>query len=224
MKREDSDRIVGILEEKYPEAECALKYEGDPWKLLMMSILSAQCTDKRVNLVSKKLFEEYPDANKMAKAAPEEVEPLIKECGLYRAKAVSLVESSKRIVSEYGGEIPSEMEKLLTLRGVGRKIANLIIGDIYKKPAIVADTHCIRLSSRLGYTKRGEKDPLRTEKTLKKIIPEEKQADFCHRLVLFGREVCDARKPNCEKCPIGLYCRYNSDLQGEKNGKRNQHR
>ena len=219
MKKEYSDAVVGILEKKYPDAECALEFRGDPWRLLMMSILSAQCTDKRVNMASEGLFEAFPDAAAMAKADPGQVEPLIRECGLYRAKAVSLVESSKTIVGDFGGEVPSDMEDLLKLRGVGRKIANLIRGDVYGLPAIVADTHCIRISSRIGYTKRGEKDPLATEKALKKIIPAEKQSDFCHRLVTLGREICNARKPACGECPLTEYCRYYSETEtGEKNG------
>jgi len=208
LKRETSNFIISTLEDIYPNPFCALEYEGEPWKLLMMSILSAQCTDKRVNIVSKKLFEALPSTEAIANATIPEIENLIKECGLYHAKAKSLKSASEDLINNFNNIVPDNIEDLLTLRGVGRKIANLIVGDIYKKPAIVCDTHCIRLSSRLGYTPLGEKNPLKTEKKLKSIIPPEKQSDFCHRLVMFGRDRCFARSPQCEGCPFETICKY----------------
>lgn len=198
--------IVQTLKELYPEAECALKYEGDPWRLLVMGRLSAQCTDARVNLVCEKLFKAYPTAEAMAKAEPSDIEPYIFSCGLYKTKARDLVGASRMLVEEFGGVLPDQMEDLLTLPGVGRKIANLLLGDIYKKPAIVADTHCIRISGRLGLVPKNAKTPEKVEKILCGIIPPEEQSDFCHRIVWFGREYCQARGNDCSTCPMQSLC------------------
>ena len=195
--------VVRALEEKYPYATCALKYEGDPWRLLVMGRLSAQCTDARVNIVCEELFRRFPDAKAMADAPIGEIERLVYSCGVYKVKAQNIKDFSRIIVEEFNGKVPDTMEDLLTLPGVGRKIANLILGDIYGKPAIVADTHCIRISNRLGLA--NSKTPEKVEKALVEIVDPEKQSDFCHRLVWFGREVCDARKPDCENCVFRHY-------------------
>lgn len=196
--------IVTSLEKRYPDVFCGLEWEGNPYHLLIMAILSAQCTDARVNLVAKTLFGRFPTVYDMAKADIKDIEEEIRSVGLYRSKAKALKECSTRICEVYGGKVPREMDDLLTLRGVGRKVANLLRGDIYGLGGIVADTHCIRISNRLGLTE--SRDPLKTEKTLSKLIPLEKQSDFCHRMVLFGRDVCIARSPKCEECMLSEIC------------------
>lgn len=188
------------LTEMYPCAECALHYEGEPWKLLVMARLSAQCTDERVNLVCADLFAKFPTVESLANADISEIEAIIRPCGLFRGKARSIKDSCTIIVEKYGGKLPDNMESLLELPGVGRKIANLLLGDIFGKGGIVADTHCIRISCRLGLADK--KDPVAVEKALSPIIPLECQSDFCHRLVMFGRDICTARSPRCENCPL----------------------
>ena len=165
-----------------------------------MGRLSAQCTDARVNIVCKDLFLKYPDVYAMAKAENKDVEALVFSCGVYKVKAANIIDFSKMIVENFGGNIPDNMDDLLTLPGVGRKIANLILGDIYHKPAIVADTHCIRISNRLGFCESD--DPKKVEFALSEIIEPKEQSDFCHRLVMFGRDVCSSRSPKCEECPF----------------------
>lgn len=198
--------IVAELEKIYPDAACALESGGDPWRLLVMGRLSAQCTDARVNTVCRELFAHFPDAAAMAAAPLEEIEKLVYSCGVYKVKAKNIRDFSAIITEKYGGRVPDSMEELLTLPGVGRKIANLILGDVYGKPAIVADTHCIRISNRLGLC--DSKVPEKVERTLSTLVAPEKQSDFCHRLVQFGRDTCDARKPKCEACPFsGLKCK-----------------
>ena len=199
-KRIRAEKAVYILKERYPDAVCALNFGGDPWRLLVMGRLSAQCTDARVNIVCEELFRRFPDAKTMAAAPVEEIEKLVFSCGVYKVKAQNIKDFSAIICERFGGKVPDTMEDLLTLPGVGRKIANLILGDIYGKPAIVADTHCIRISNRLGLC--DSKTPEKVEKTLVSLVPPEEQSDFCHRLVMFGREVCDAKKPKCEECPF----------------------
>lgn len=191
------------LEKLYPEAECSLFYKGDSFRLLVMAILSAQCTDVRVNAVSVRLFEKFPDVFAMANAEFDEVAEIVRPCGLYKSKAKHIIETADIIVREHGGELPSDMDSLLALPGVGRKIANLIRGDIFSLGGIVADTHCIRITNRFGFTEKP--DPTVTERTMSRLIPSERQAAFCHRLVLFGREYCTARNPRCDDCPIGAY-------------------
>ncbi|MBQ7365467.1 MAG: endonuclease III [Clostridia bacterium] len=198
--------IVDALKGVYPAAECALQYEGDPWRLLVMGRLSAQCTDARVNTVAKTLFAVYPNAEAMANADPEEVGRYIFSCGLYKTKARDLVAASQMLVTTFDGKLPDTMEALLTLPGVGRKIANLLLGDIYQKPAIVADTHCIRISRRMGLVAKDDKTPEKVEKTLVSLIAPEEQSDFCHRIVLLGREYCPARGKDCSLCPIAALC------------------
>ena len=198
--------VVAELEKIYPDAACALESGGDPWRLLVMGRLSAQCTDARVNTVCRELFAHFPDAAAMAAAPLEEIEKLVYSCGVYKVKAKNIRDCSAIITEKYGGRVPDSMEELLTLPGVGRKIANLILGDVYGKPAIVADTHCIRISNRLGLC--DSKVPEKVERTLSALVAPEKQSDFCHRLVQFGRDTCDARKPKCEACPFsGLKCK-----------------
>ena len=206
--------IVAALTERYPDAECALQYDGDPWRLLVMGRLSAQCTDARVNIVCRDLFRVYPDCASMAQADLPTLEKLIFSCGVYKVKAANIRDFSKKIVDDYGGNVPDRMEDLLTLPGVGRKIANLILGDVYHKPAIVADTHCIRISGRLGLADSA--DPVKVERSLVPIIPPDVSADFCHRLVWFGRDVCTARSPRCGECPLrarGL-CTWSRETDG----------
>ena len=199
-------RIVNMLKEIYPEAVCALEYKDDPWKLLVQGRLSAQCTDKRVNIVSVPLFERYPTAYDMAEADFDELAEIIRPCGLYRTKAQNLIDSSRIICEKYGGDVPSDMEELLSLPGVGRKIANLMRGDIFGLPAIVADTHCIRISGRLGFYPEEQKDPVKTEMILRKLIEPSEQSDFCHRIVSYGRDVCTARSPRCGECSLAQFC------------------
>ena len=206
MDKGHAGLVAGRLEEIYPAAVCALEYEGEPWKLLVMARLSAQCTDKRVNIVSAELFRKYPTAESLAGATLSDVEDIVRPCGLYRVKAKDIIAECRKLCDEYGGVLPDEIDRLLEFQGVGRKIANLIVGDVYKKPAVVADTHCIRISARLGLTPKGTKDPLKTEKILKELIEPEKQNDFCHRLVMFGREYCKAQGFDCTACPLADLC------------------
>ena len=204
MRKKDLTLIaVSALENLYPQAVCSLEYT-DAFQLLIATRLSAQCTDARVNMVTPALFKRFPDAKSMSEANIGEVENLIKSCGLYKTKAKDLIEIGKRITAQYNGTVPDTIEKLTTLSGVGRKTANLVLGDIYKKPAVVCDTHFIRLANRLGLVKT--KDPLKVETQMRKLLPPEKSSDFCHRAVLFGRNICTARKANCEKCPLQNNC------------------
>jgi len=206
--RERALAAIAELEKLYPDAACSLESGGDPWRLLVMARLSAQCTDERVNLISKELFLALPDTESMANAPTERIEELIRSCGLYRSKAKSLKESANQIIENFSGKVPDNMEDLLSLSGVGRKIANLIMGDVFHKGGIVADTHCMRICGRLGFYSEDKKDPLFTEKIMTPLIPAEKQSDFCHRLVLFGRDVCTARSPKCPSCPLSHICKH----------------
>ena len=198
--------IIERLKEIYPVAECALEYGGDAWKLLVMGRLSAQCTDARVNIVCRELFKKYPTAYDMAIAPVEDIERIIEPCGLFRMKAKNIRDASAMLVEKFGGVLPDNMDDLLTLPGVGRKIANLLLGDIYGKPAVVCDTHCIRICARLGMYPEGQKDPAKIEKILTELIEGGDGSDFCHRIVFFGREVCTARSPACERCPLSDLC------------------
>lgn len=204
-KTEKKKRIAGVVEELktlYPDAKCSLEYDGDAWKLLVMGRLSAQCTDERVNIVCRELFREIPDAYAMANAPIVQIEEIIKPCGLFRMKARNIKDASARLIRDYGGNVPDTMDELLKLEGVGRKIANLLLGDLYAKPAIVADTHCMRICGRLGMYKNGMKDPYKTEIILSELVEPREQSDLCHRLVLFGRDICTARAPKCDTCPL----------------------
>ena len=201
-----TDIIVNKLKEQYPLADCALEYEREPYKLLIMARLSAQCTDERVNAVSKNLFCEFKSLEEFADADLDKLEKAVFSCGLYKTKAKNIKDMCGLLIKNFGSRVPDTIEDLLTLPGVGRKIANLIIGDIFKKPAVVADTHCIRISNRLSLC--SDKNPLIVERCLKKIIPPEQSSDFCHRLVYFGREYCKARNPKCGECFLRDVCRF----------------
>ena len=198
--------IHTILKSLYPDALCSLEWGGDPWKLLVAARLSAQCTDERVNIVCVPLFESFPDVTAFAEADVAAIEEIIRPCGLYHTKAQSIHDAAKLILENFGGNVPDTMEELLSLPGVGRKIANLVLGDCFGKPGIVADTHCIRINGRLGFYPTSLKDPLKVEKILSQIVPAEEQADYCHRMVLFGREYCMARSPGCCNCPLRDEC------------------
>jgi len=205
-KKELGSRVVLALKELYPVALCSLEYDGSGYKLLVMGRLSAQCTDERVNIVCRDLFKAYPTPVSMAEADLADIEAIIKPCGLYKMKAKSLKSMCQRLVYECDGVIPDTMQELLKFEGVGRKIANLILGDLYGKPAIVADTHCMRICGRLGFYKEGDKNPLKTEQIMSELIEPSEQSDFCHRLVLFGREFCTAKSPKCDTCPLKMMC------------------
>lgn len=200
--------IAEELEKLYPQAKCALEYEGEDWKLLVMARLSAQCTDKRVNEVCKWLFEKYRSPYELAKGKLSDVENIVRPCGLYHVKARDIIGEAVLLTEEYDGKLPDSMEELLRFPGVGRKVANLLLGDLFGKPAVVVDTHCIRLSGRLGLVPENTKDPYAIEKILSAVLPPEKQSDFCHRIVTFGREYCPARGQKCGNCPLARLCRY----------------
>ena len=203
-KKELALQVIDRLKQEYPDADCSLEYD-DAWKLLVSVRLAAQCTDARVNVVVRDLYKAFPTMEALAKADPDEIEEIVRPCGLGRSKARDISACMRMLMTEYGGRVPSEMDELLKLPGVGRKSANLVIGDVFGKPAIVTDTHCIRLSNRMGLVD-GLKDPVKIERALKPILPPEKSSDFCHRLVLHGRAVCDARKPNCGSCCVKHVC------------------
>lgn len=202
----DIHAIHAILTKLYPDAVCSLRWEGDPWRLLVMGRLSAQCTDARVNEICPALFSRFPDVYAMAEGSTEEIGAYIRSCGLWRVKAEHLRGAAQMIVSDYDGAIPDSMEALLRLPGVGRKIANLVLGDAFGKPGIVADTHCIRLNGRFGFYPEALCDPVRVERILAEIVPQEEQSAYCHRMVLFGREYCTARAPRCADCPLRNEC------------------
>ena len=196
--------IIEILKQKYPDSVCALHYEKD-YELMIAVRLSAQCTDARVNLVTPALFAAYPTLQAMAEAPIEHVEELVHSCGFYKHKARDIVLACQMLLQKHGGKVPGTMEELLALPGVGRKTANLLLGDLYSVPgSVVCDTHCIRICGRLGLSEG--KDPEKVEVQLRKILPPEESSDFCHRIVLFGREVCTARNPQCENCPLVIHC------------------
>ena len=203
--KEKAAAVVDILKERYPDT-CSLVAEKD-YELLFSTRLSAQCTDARVNLVTKELYARYPTLQALAEADLEELCAIVKPCGLFRTKANDIKNSAKLLLERFGGRVPDTMEELLTLPGVGRKTANLILSDIYGKPAIVADTHCIRISSRLGLVPPAcGKDPYMVELALKQVVEPAEQASLCHRFVHFGRDICTARSPRCGECPLRELC------------------
>ena len=204
-KNEKINYIIETLNELYPNAKCSLNYEH-PYQLLIATRLSAQCTDERLNKVTPALFDKYRTIEDFANADFEDVCKLIHSCGFYRAKAESIIEMSKQIINDYNGIVPDTIEELTKISGIGRKTANLICGDIYGKPAIIADTHCIRLSNRLGLVKSN--DPKKVELALKNIIPKEHQTKLCHNLVHHGRAVCSARNPACSECRLSPVCKF----------------
>ena len=205
-KKERALLAVQTLEEVYPQAACALQYEK-PYELLIAVRLSAQCTDARVNIVVEKLYEKFPDVKALAEAPVEEIEEIVRPCGLGKSKARDISACMKILWEQYGGNVPEDFDSLLKLPGVGRKSANLIMGDVFGKPAIVTDTHCIRLANRIGLVD-GIKEPKKVEMALWKIIPPEEGNDLCHRFVYHGREVCTARtKPYCDRCCLNDVCK-----------------
>ncbi|MEA4911886.1 MAG: endonuclease III [Oscillospiraceae bacterium] len=205
-KKERAARIVAALEDAYPLAECTLDY-GTAWQLMVSVRLAAQCTDARVNVVTPILFDKYPTPQALAAADVRDIGEIVRPCGLGASKARDISGAMKMLVGEYGGRMPDDIDALLKFPGVGRKSANLIVGDVFGKPAIVCDTHCIRLCSRFGIA--DTKDPAKLEKQLRTIIEPEKGNDFCHRLVLHGRAVCDARRPLCDGCCLADVCEKN---------------
>ena len=205
--QEQITQIIQALEREYPEADCTLEFRRD-YELLFSVRLAAQCTDARVNQVTPALFARFPTLEAFAQAEPEDVEPYVHSCGFYRAKARDIVACARMLLAEYGGRVPDTMEALCRLPGVGRKTANLILGDVYRVPgSVVVDTHCIRLSNRLGLVD-GEKEPPKIERQLRAVLPPEKSSDFCHRVVLHGRAVCTARRPACAQCCCAPWCQY----------------
>lgn len=204
-KQELALEMIDRLKKEYPDTDCTLNYD-EAWKLLVSVRLAAQCTDERVNVVVEKLYEKYPDVNALAEATPEQIEAIVRPCGLGKSKARDISACMKILRDEYEGNVPEDFDALLKLPGVGRKSANLIMGDVFGKPAIVTDTHCIRLCNRFGLVD-GVKDPKKVEMELWKLIPPEEGNDFCHRLVDHGRAVCTARtKPYCDKCVLADIC------------------
>lgn len=203
-KKQIALQAVEALKREYKEAICSLEY-SDPLHLLIATRLAAQCTDARVNMVTPALFERFPDAQAFAQATYDEVAQYIKSCGLYKTKSRDLVELGKKLVAEFDGKVPDTLEELITLPGIGRKTANLVMGDVYHKPAVVVDTHCIRITRRLGL--HNEKDAKKIEFILRDLLPQDESSDFCHRIVLHGRAVCTARKPMCENCCMSEFCK-----------------
>jgi endonuclease III len=204
-KKEIAKLACEELEKIYPDIDCTLTYEK-PYELMFAARLAAQCTDARVNVVTKTLFKKYPTLEAFAEADLAELEQDVKPCGFYHTKAKSIKEMAGQLINNFGGEVPQTMEELLTLSGIGRKTANLMLGDVFGKPAIVTDTHCIRITGRLGLT--DNKEPAKVEKDLIKLIPPEISSHFCHQTVQFGRDICRARSPKCGECPLSYFCRY----------------
>lgn len=205
--------IVDRLKNVYPEAECALESGGIAWRLLVMARLSAQCTDARVNIVCRELFAKYPSLDSLADAPLSDIEDVVRPCGLFRTKSDSIKRACIMLRDDFGGIVPDNMDDLLSLPGVGRKIANLILGDVYSKPAIVADTHCIRICGRFGMYPTEMKDPTKVEKIMSELVAPEEQSDFCHRIVQFGRDTCSARSPKCYECPLLDLCGYKNKIK-----------
>lgn len=204
-KKEIAEKACEELEKIYPDIECSLVYKK-PYELLIATRLAAQCTDARVNIVTKTLFQKYPSLEAFAGADLNELEEDVKPCGFYRTKAKSIKEMAGQLINDFGGKVPDTMDELLSLSGVGRKTANLILGDVYGKPAVVTDTHCIRITGRLGLTSNTE--PAKVEKDLVKLLPPEISNHFCHQTVQFGRDICRARNPKCGECTLNYFCRY----------------
>lgn len=201
---EKVSKIIALLKERYGDAPCALHYQKD-YELMIAVRLSAQCTDARVNLVTPELFSRYPTLEDMAAADIGDVERIVHSCGFYKHKARDIVLACQMLLRDYGGVVPGDMESLLKLPGVGRKTANLLLGDLYKVPgSVVCDTHCIRICGRLGLSHG--KEPEKVERQLRAILPPEESSDFCHRIVMYGREICTAQRPKCAQCPLRPYC------------------
>ncbi len=218
-KKQRAVLAVEALKNEYPDAICSLTYT-EPLQLLIATRLSAQCTDARVNMVTPALFERFPTLDAFCDGPVEDIEEIIRSCGLYKTKARDIFAMCNKLRSDYNGVVPDTVEELTKLPGVGRKTANLVVGDIYHKPAVVTDTHCIRICGRLGLSEG--KDPFKVEKQLREVLPMDEANDFCHRLVLHGRAVCDARKPKCENCCMQEFCQYAKEaaVQAKKEGKK----
>lgn len=199
-------QIAELLEKRYPEALCALEWDGQPWKLLVMGRLSAQCTDARVNLVCRELFARFPTAKALGEGELAEIEAIVRPCGLYHVKAQNIKDACRMLAEDYGGVLPDNMQELLKFPGVGRKVANLLLGDVYHTGGTVADTHCIRICGRFGMYPETLKDPVRVERIMDELLPPELRSDFCHRIVQFGRDVCTARGPKCAECELCDLC------------------
>lgn len=204
MNKTDIRAIIEELKRLYPEGICSLEYRKD-YELLFSVRLAAQCTDERVNKVTPALYARFPTLESFAEADVEEVGRYIHSCGFYNGKSRDIVACAQKLIRDFGGKVPGTMEELVSLPGVGRKTANLILGDIYRQPAYVCDTHCIRITGRLGLTD-GSKDPLQVERQLRQVLPPKESSDFCHRMVLFGRDTCTARAPKCAGCPLAKDC------------------
>lgn len=207
-KQERMTKIIQKMKELYPDASCALQWDEEPWKLLIMARLSAQCTDARVNTVCKKFFADYPSPEMIAELPVEIIEQYVRSCGLYHVKAQNTKDQCILLTKQYHGRLPDTMEELLKFPGVGRKVANLLLGDVYGKGGVVTDTHCIRICGRFGMYSEDVKDPYRVEQILTKLIPDREQSAFCHRIVQFGRDRCTARAPVCYDCPLKNLCEH----------------
>ena len=210
-------QIVCALRELYPDSACALEYGGQPWRLMVMARLSAQCTDARVNEVCRELFYRFPTLDALADAPVEQIAEIVRPCGLWQKKSENIKEECRIVRDRFGGRVPDSMADLLTLPGVGRKIANLLLGDIYGKPAIVADTHCIRICGRFGMYPESLRDARKVERIMSELVEPSEQSDLCHRIVQFGRDVCTARSPRCAACPILSLCAHGKDVIRDKN-------
>ena len=210
QKKEQLLKIDKKLAEVYPDALCALEWNGEPWKLLIMGRLSAQCTDARVNIVCRELFSRFPTPKDLAEGDLCDIEDIVRPCGLFRVKAQNIKDACTMLVEQYGGIIPDTMEELLKFPGVGRKVANLLLGDLYHRGGTVADTHCIRICGRLGMYPETVKDPVKVERAVDALLPMELRCDFCHRIVQFGRDYCSARAPKCDICPLKELCAHHA--------------
>ena len=213
QKKERILKIAEKLAEIYPDALCALEWNGEPWKLLIMGRLSAQCTDARVNIVCRELFDRFPTPTALAEGNLSEIEDIVRPCGLFRVKAQNIKDACAMLVQDYNGVIPDTMEELLKFPGVGRKVANLLLGDLYNKGGTVADTHCIRICGRFGMYPETVKDPVKVERTMDTLLPMELRCDFCHRIVQFGRDTCSARAPKCAECPVRELCEHRKQAE-----------
>ena len=210
-QKQKKERILQIAErlaERYPDALCALEWNGEPWKLLIMGRLSAQCTDARVNIVCRELFQRYPTPEALANGELSDIEAIVRPCGLFHVKAQNIQDACALLMRDYNGIIPDTMEELLKFPGVGRKVANLLLGDLYHKGGTVADTHCIRICGRFGMYSESIKDPVKVERIMDALLPMELRCDFCHRIVQFGRDTCSARAPKCAECPVKDLCEH----------------
>lgn len=208
-KKERAKKAVELLEKEYPDAKCSLIYQK-PYELLIATRLSAQCTDARVNIVTAELFAKYTTLESLANADIEDLERIIRPCGLYKTKAKDVKVMCNQLINDYDSALPSSIEELTKLSGIGRKTANLIMGDIFGQPAFVCDTHCIRITNLIGLC--DSKDPLKVEQQLRNVLPHDKSSDFCHRMVLHGRAVCKARSPMCDKCCVKAVCAHGCKL------------